>query len=238
MKTYFQTVKDFKARGGSIKSSTITPQQVLPAIVTHMERLDKQFTLHVNGHLQKSIDELLTEAFEQSHLQKPFYTQHCEHRSYRYRNLSKKRVKIDFTIRYRMNRDQEKWMLEELHKTLTQITHPSMTTLEKILAVHDYIVRTYDYDIHTDGSPYAVYTFMKEKHGVCMAYALLFEKMMEYLQIPCYYVIGKADGEGDSGHAWNIVYLDDIEKYIGMISGQNIMQDKFVIATFYGMMMI
>lgn len=208
MKTYFQTLKDFKARGGSNKSTTITPQQVLPAIVTHMEHMDKQFTIHVNGHLQKSIDELLNEAFEQSHLQQPFYTQHCEHRSYRYRNLSKKRVKIDFTIRYRMNREQEKWILEEIQKILAEIIHPKMETLEKILAVHDYIIRTYNYDKHTEGSPYAVYTFMKEKHGVCMAYALLFEKMLEQLQIPCYYVIGNADGEGDSGHAWNMVELD------------------------------
>ena len=49
---------------------------------------------------------------------------------------------------------------------------------------------------------------MHEKQGVCMAYALLFEKMMDELGIPCYYVVGKADGESDLGHAWNMVQLD------------------------------
>lgn len=208
MKSYFQSFTEFKASGGSIKTTTITPQQLLPALVAHIQRMDKQFTLHVNGRLPKSIDELLQEAFEQSHLQQPFYTQHCEHRSYRYRNVSKNRIKIDFTIRYRMNREQEKWMHTQIEQTLVKLIQPQMTNLEKILIVHDYIARTYDYELHTEGSPYAVYTFMKEKRGVCMAYALLFEKMMEHLDIPCYYVIGKADGEGNSGHAWNMVQLD------------------------------
>lgn len=208
MKSYFQSFTEFKSRGGSIKTTTITPAQLLPALVAHIQRMDKQFTLLVNGRLPKAIDELLNDAFEQSHLQQPFYTQHCEHRSYRFINISKNRIKIDFTIRYRMNRTQEKWMLTEIEQTLAAIIRPQMSNLEKILAVHDYIVRTYDYDLHTQGSPYAVYTFMKEKHGVCMAYALLFEKMMEQLEIPCYYVIGKADGEGNNGHAWNMVELE------------------------------
>ena len=41
-----------------------------------------------------------------------------------------------------------------------------------------------------------------------MAYALLFEKMMELVRIPCYYIVGHAEGEGDAGHAWNMVQLD------------------------------
>lgn len=208
MKSYFQSYDEFIASGGSTKSSTIKPQQLLPAIVANMKKLNTQFTLNVNGRLPKTIDKLLDDAFEQSHMQHPFYTQHCEFRSYRYMNVSKSRVKIDFTIQYRMNRKHEKWMLDEIDAILKEITRPTMTKLEKIVAVHDYIARTFTYDLHTQGSPYAVYTFMKEKHGVCMAYALLFEKMMECLDIPCYYVIGKADGESDAGHAWNMVQLD------------------------------
>lgn len=208
MKSYFQSFEAFTKDGGSTKTSTIKPPQLLPAIVANMKKLNTQFTLYVNGRLPKSIDQLLEDAFEQSHMQHPFYTQHCEFRSYRYMNVSKSRVKIDFTIQYRMNRKHEKWMLDEIESILKAITRPTMTTLEKIVAVHDYVAKTFTYDLHTAGSPYAVYTFMQEKHGVCMAYALLFEKMMEMLEIPCYYVIGKADGESDAGHAWNMVELD------------------------------
>lgn len=208
MKSYFQSYPDYIAAGGSHKSTTIKPQQLLPAIVANMTKLNKQFTLNVNGRLPKNIDGMLVDAFEESHMQQPFYTQHCEYRSYRYGSISKNRIRIEFTVQYRMNRAHEKWMIDEMNAILAQSIRADMTTLEKIVAVHDYIARTFTYDLNTAGSPYAVYTFMKEKHGVCMAYALLFEKMMELLEIPCYYVIGKADGEGDAGHAWNMVEID------------------------------
>lgn len=126
----------------------------------------------------------------------------------RYKSVSKNRVKIDFTLRYRMTRDEERWVLAEIQKVLRRIVHADMNVIEKVVVVHDYIVRTYDYEMQTDGSPFTVYTFMHEGQGVCMAYALLFEKMMEELHIPCYYVVGKADGESDLGHAWNMVEID------------------------------
>lgn len=139
----FQSYQQFIKSGGSAKTTRIQPQQLLAAIISHMQRLDKQFTLYVNGRLPKPIYELLHDAFSQCHLQQPFYTQHCDKRNYRYMKVSKNRVKIDFTFHYRMSREQEKWMLEEMQEILVNITHPQMTNLEKIIAVHDYIVQTY-----------------------------------------------------------------------------------------------
>lgn len=208
VKMVFESFEQYKTRGNSIKTTTITAKQLLPALIAHLERMDRQFTLHINGQLPMPIDELIKEAFDQCHLVQPFYTQHCERRSYKYRQLSKNRVKLEFTARYRMSRLQEKWIVDEIQTILKKRIHSDMSTLHKVLIVHDYIARTYSYERHTEGSPYAVYTFMNEKHGVCMAYALLFEKMMETLEIPCYYVIGKAAGEGTEGHAWNMVQID------------------------------
>ena len=207
MAIYFETLQQFQASGG-MKATTITAKQLLPAVVSHMQRMDRKFTLQVNGRLPKSMDALLKEVFDLCHLQQPFYTQHCASRSFRYMSISKNRVKIDFTLKYRMSREEEKWVVGEIRRLLKQITHTKMSAVEKVVAVHDYIIRAYDYEMQTQGSPFTVYTFMHEKQGVCMAYALLFEKMMEELGIPCYYVVGKADGESDLGHAWNMVQLD------------------------------
>ena len=208
MKQYFQIYETFCQDNKALKNGTITAQQLLPAIVRHIVRTDRKFTLLVNGRLPKPMNELLDDVFELIHLQKPFYTQHCASRSYRYMNVSKNRVKIDFTMKYRMARDEEKWIMTEIDRILKRIIQHDMTDFEKVCAVHNYIVRHYNYELNTDGSPFAVYTFMHEKQGVCMAYALLFEKMMEELSIPCYYVVGKADGESDLGHAWNMVQLN------------------------------
>ena len=207
MAIYFESLQQFHASGG-LKASTITAKQLLPAVVAHMQRMERKFTLQVNGRLPKSMDALLEEVFELCHLQQPFYTQHCASRSSRYMNVSKNRVKIDFTLKYRMSRAEEKWVVGEIRRVLHLITNMEMSELEKVVAVHDYIIRHYDYELQTEGSPFTVYTFLHEKKGVCMAYALLFEKMMEELDIPCFYVVGKADGESDLGHAWNMVQLD------------------------------
>ncbi|MEE1132550.1 MAG: transglutaminase domain-containing protein [Caryophanon sp.] len=207
MTIYFESLPSFQAAGG-LKATTITAKQLLPAIVAHMQRMDRQFTLHVTGRLPTSMEALLDEAFALCHLQQPFYTQHCASRNMRYKVVSKNRIKIDFTLRYRMTRDEEKWVLTQIDAILARIIDEQMTPLQKIIAVHDYIIRAYDYEMNTTGSPFTVYTFMHEKQGVCMAYALLFQKMMEAVDIPCHYVVGKADGESNLGHAWNMVELD------------------------------
>lgn len=207
MTNYFESIEEFQNNGG-LKLSTITAKQLLPAMVTHMKRGDRQFSLYLNGRLPKPLGELLQEAFQLLHLQLPFYTQHCARQESSYKNISKSKIKIDFVMKYRMSRDEQSWVIQEIQSILNQIIQPQMSDLQKIIAVHDYIVRNHQYEMNTTGSPFTVYTFMHEKQGVCMAYALLFEKMMSELQIPCLYVIGDADGESDLGHGWNMVQLN------------------------------
>lgn len=206
MAIYFESLQAFQANGG-LKQSTITARQLLPALVTHIQRGDRKFSLYINGRLPKPLGELLQEAFTISHLQKPFHTQHCARQDSKYISVSKNRIKIDFSMKYRMSREQHKWVTDEIQRILARLITDDMSTIQKVVAVHDYIVRNHHYEMNTTGSPFTVFTFMHEKQGVCMAYALLFEKMMEELGIPCYYVIGKADGESDLGHAWNMVQL-------------------------------
>lgn len=207
MALFFESLQQFQ-RSGGLKQTTITPKQLLPAIVSHMQRGDRKFSLYVNGRMPKPLSDLLQDAFDVSHLQLPFHTQHCGRQHSKYVSVTKNRIKVDFTLNYHMTRPQHQWVTEEIKQILQQLITKDMTTLEKIVAVHDYIVRNHQYEMNTTGSPFTVYTFMHEKQGVCMAYALLFEKMMESLDIPCYYVVGKADGESDLGHAWNMVELD------------------------------
>ncbi len=75
---------------------------------------------------------------------------------------------------------------------------------DKIRAVHDYLCTTISYSFDT------VYEEADERSGydglyhhttVCTGYALLFQKFMDRMGIPCYIGTG-------SNHAWNIVMLD------------------------------
>lgn len=62
MGIYFESMEMFQKDGG-LKQTTITAKQLLPAIVTHMKRGDRQFSLYLQGRLPKSVPDLLQEAF-------------------------------------------------------------------------------------------------------------------------------------------------------------------------------
>lgn len=87
----------------------------------------------------------------------------------------------------------------------------SMTSVEKVQAIHDYIISAtiYDYDNYLAGTvPDASYTgegVLLDKTGVCQGYALAFQAIMDRLRIPCQVIYGTANGP----HAWNMVQLNN-----------------------------
>jgi len=85
----------------------------------------------------------------------------------------------------------------------------NMTDVEKLLVVHDFLVRECDYDYGN----YLAGTIPKESYSafgafvnntaVCNGYTLALIDCMNRLEIPNYYVSSDA-----INHAWNMVYLD------------------------------
>ena len=82
------------------------------------------------------------------------------------------------------------------------------STYNQIKAVHDYVCNSADYDwnyTRTDtGYLYnSAYDCLANGKSVCSGYALLFQKFMEQMGIPSYYV-------ATENHAWNIVCVDGV----------------------------
>lgn len=95
-----------------------------------------------------------------------------------------------------------------------------MTDYEKELVIHDYLVRTvtYDYESINENEKedqnreiYNVLGPLLRKKAVCWGIACAFKLICDYCRIKCFVILGKAlpNNPGDSGHAWNIVRLDD-----------------------------
>lgn len=97
---------------------------------------------------------------------------------------------------------------------------------ELVRQIHDYIIEHAAYatpndpnyltaeqgseEVDTIGgisihSPYAI---VQEGRGVCQAYAALFQKFCDYLEIPCIFVLGQRDNNGLETHAWNKVMIE------------------------------
>ena len=137
---------------------------------------------------------------------------------------------IDVNLSYTHTKEQEAKVDNYVSKVISERRiSEAETDYEKVKAVHDYIITNAAYfkltrstDKITIGlvqegnekfntvngvsvhSPYALCDDDNEKNvGVCQAYAGLFQKFMDKLNIKCHYATGYA-GEK---HAWNIVEI-------------------------------
>lgn len=86
---------------------------------------------------------------------------------------------------------------------------PNMSNIEKVKAVHDYMVRNVSYDLANLQAgtipwvDYGAYGALVNKKAVCSGYTAAFQLLMERLGIPVTTITS-----GSMNHAWNMVQLD------------------------------
>ena len=97
-------------------------------------------------------------------------------------------------------------------KKYTALTEELDNTFDKITLIHDQIVLDVDYAYEEDGTTPVSAKWAHSVQGVfdsayskvvCEGYSDAFSLMMNYLDIPNYYIVGTAGSGG--GHAWNAV---------------------------------
>ena len=87
---------------------------------------------------------------------------------------------------------------------IARIIKPSMSSLQKERAIHDYITNNAQYkdvDIIQSHSEYGV---LVKKVGVCESYAKATYRLLSMAGVKCLFVTGSAEG---GAHAWNLVYI-------------------------------
>ena len=98
---------------------------------------------------------------------------------------------------------------------VNEIIKPEMTELERVIAVHDYIVKLAEYAQgqylinKNDKDIYNAYGLLINNIAVCQGYADTFKMMLDLLKIENYLMQGiAAYPNGLQEHAWNLVKLD------------------------------
>lgn len=87
-------------------------------------------------------------------------------------------------------------------------TNSSMTKIEKVIAIHDYLALNCEYDYENykkrtiPSVSYTAYGCLVKKKCVCMGYALAFNDLMKELDIDAYYVSSES-----MNHAWSMVKI-------------------------------
>lgn len=98
--------------------------------------------------------------------------------------------------------------LKKIDGIIGNITNGNMSKVEKIRAVHDWMVKNICYDLTLKHC--SALSALNEGLTVCDGYSSLFRIFMSELNITNKRIIGKADnGERIDGHGWNAVQLDD-----------------------------
>lgn len=100
---------------------------------------------------------------------------------------------------------------------ISQIIKPGMNSMQKELAVHDYIVNNtvYDYDNYVKGTlPQSVYTdygVLINGKAICEGYAKAMQKLLRMCDIDSLAVEGQASGVP---HAWNLVSINGVYTHV------------------------
>lgn len=104
---------------------------------------------------------------------------------------------------------------EYVKNVLDLIITDDMDDIEKVAAVHDYIISNtaYDFDnLQNDTIPDVSFTVegvLWEKKAVCQGYAEAFQLFMELMGIESKVAVGTATSEGVvNSHAWNMISLN------------------------------
>lgn len=112
---------------------------------------------------------------------------------------------IEVMPTYRHTKAQEAIVTQKIDDISKKIMKATMSDVEKLKAIYDYIALESTYTENTTNSPYSPYTLLTEKGGVCQAYALVAYRLLEKAGFENYFITGEANG---IAHAWNLVQLD------------------------------
>jgi hypothetical protein len=118
---------------------------------------------------------------------------------------------LSLSMNYRITKDEVDEAKVMAGKIIEEIIDDTMTTYEKELAIHDYLVNTVNYDYSTviPEESYTLYGALILNSAVCQGYADAFAYLCALVDIECILVVGSTDSNGqDISHAWNQVYLD------------------------------
>ncbi|MCD8508883.1 MAG: DUF5050 domain-containing protein [Bacillus sp. (in: Bacteria)] len=101
---------------------------------------------------------------------------------------------------------------EKVEVALQTAILPGMSSLEKVMALHDYVVLTtaYDYDNFVNNTvphlSYTAYGALVNGIAVCDGYTKAMNLLLRQVGIESKYVVGEAGG---NAHSWNLVKLDN-----------------------------
>ncbi|MFJ3390135.1 transglutaminase domain-containing protein [Lysinibacillus sp. NPDC086135] len=178
-------------------------KEMADAMYAYYSSFSPTFEIQYKGDTQR-FEQLVEEAYENAIKRDDYVYGHISKHSIRF-EYGRKTAKIFGEQSYLMTPEQASFVEMNVQEIVASINKKSLSDVEKVRAVNDYIVANTAYTDQTNSSPHSAYTVLAEHGGVCQGYALLVHSMLQKLGIETKYIIGYV---GQEGHAWNLVKLD------------------------------
>ncbi|MEB2281560.1 DUF5050 domain-containing protein [Lysinibacillus xylanilyticus] len=177
-------------------------KEMADAMYAYYSSFSPTFEIQYKGDTQR-IEQLVEEAYENAIKRDDYVYGHISKHSIRF-EYGRKTAKIFGEQSYLMTPEQASFVEMNVQEIVASINKKSLSDVEKVRAVNDYIVANTAYTDQTNSSPHSAYTVLAEHGGVCQGYALLAHSMLQKLGIETKYIVGYV---GQEGHAWNLVKL-------------------------------
>jgi transglutaminase-like putative cysteine protease len=172
-------------------------------LFNHVYEFEENFTIKFTGNTVQ-IDEQLSAVMEALKAQDIYMYENISRWNAKY-SYTGSSAKIQFDVDYLTTKEEEVVVSQRVEEIIQEVVQPSMTDVEKVKALHDFIVLNSAYDDATTTSQYTAYTLLTEQKGVCQAYALLMYRLLHEIGIDVMYVKGHAGG---TLHGWNLVKVN------------------------------
>lgn len=122
---------------------------------------------------------------------------------------------IHFWFYYRTTAAEEKYVDKKVKSIINNLNlkSNSLSEYQKVRAIYDYIMKIIEYDYYhyeNDQSympMYTAYEALNSGFAVCQAYATLFYRLCEEVDINARVICGIDDANGNPTHGWNIVKI-------------------------------
>ena len=183
-------------------ATVTTSKQLQTKLAEGMEARSTTITLKYKGST-KNLEKQLKQAVYNALDADPYTKYIVDRYVYSWRGTTGS-AKITLQVHYRETAQQTAYVRQRVKEILKQLIEPGMNALQKIQAIHDYVVVNLKYD--TDLQKYTAYEGLKTGEAVCQGYALLTYELLKEAGIENRLVEGTA---GDQLHAWNLVRLDN-----------------------------
>lgn len=105
--------------------------------------------------------------------------------------------------------DTNKKIAEKVLQVMSTELKSNMTDIEKVKAVHDYLVQNTVYTQNGGHNTCTYERLLLDGTGSSAGYAAVFQLFMDILDIPCKTVFGKEGKTVKDEHTWNMVQIED-----------------------------